>query len=124
MALIQLHLAWTEEDPDRARRVARHRGAVMASPHGERLATANAAYFKRIREWLDHETTGGRLPAISVNLLHALVFAPAQELAKLWLDGSLRRRPVDYAEALGRAAWAGILTAGPVRDPVRVRPGS
>lgn len=112
MALVRLHLAWTEEDPDRARMVSRHRNAVMAGPGRERLVAANAVYFERTAEWLREEQEAGRMPRISFNLLHALVFAPSQELAKHWLGGRLRKRPTAYAERMGRAAWAGILAAG------------
>lgn len=111
MALVRLHMEWTEEDPDRARTVARHRNAVMAGPGRERLTAANRAYFQRTREWLERETAAGRMPEIPFNLLHALVFAPSQELAKLWLGGRLRSTPLACADRMGRAAWAGICAA-------------
>lgn len=118
MALVELHLGWTEEDPERARMVSRHRNAVMAGPGRERLVSSNAVYFERTCEWLSGEIDSGRMPRISFNLLHALVFAPTQEIAKLWLGGRLKRDPTGYADRLGRAAWAGILAAGEVtREP-------
>lgn len=112
MALVRLHMEWTEADPDRARAVSRHRNAVMAGPGRERLAAANAVYFRRTAEWLREEQEAGRMPRISFNLLHALIFAPSQELAKHWLGGRLRKQPTEYADRMGRAAWAGILAAG------------
>ena len=110
-ALVALHLAWTEEDPERARTVARHRAAVMAGPGRERLSASNAAYFAESKQWLE-TATGAGMPAVSFNVLHALVFAPTQELAKLWLGGRLKKRPLEYADAMGAAAWAGIVAAG------------
>ncbi|MCO5315094.1 MAG: hypothetical protein M9938_02865 [Solirubrobacterales bacterium] len=112
MALVRLHLAWTEEDPARARMVAVHRNAVMAGPDRERLSRSNSAYFKQTREWLELERASGLMPVVSFNVLHALVFAPSQELAKHWLGGRLRKLPTEYADRMGRAAWAGILAAG------------
>lgn len=111
-ALVRLHLDWTEENPDRARMVSRHRNAVIAGPGRERLMASNAAYFAQTREWLERESAAGRMPRLSFNLLHALVFAPGQELAKHWLGGRLRKSPTAYADRMGRAAWAGILAAG------------
>ncbi len=110
--LVRLHLTWTEEDPDRAKLVARHRGAVMAGPGRERLSQSNAAYFEESKRWLNESAESGAMPSLSFNVLHALVFAPTQELCKHWLGGRLRKRPTEYAAAMGAAAWAGILAAG------------
>ncbi|MFM9149073.1 MAG: hypothetical protein ACKORA_01080, partial [Solirubrobacterales bacterium] len=49
----------------------------------------------------------------SVALLHALVFAPTQELARLHLAGLLDRPLSEYREDLGRAAWSSV---GPDSD--------
>lgn len=111
-ALVRLHLEWTEEDPERARMVARYRGPVMAGPGKERLTASNATYFAESKQWMDRARESGRMPSVSFNVLHALVFAPTQEIAKHWLGGRLRKRPVEYAEAMGEAAWAGVLAAG------------
>jgi len=111
-ALVRLHLTWTEEDPDRAKMVSRYRGAVMAGPGRERLNASNAAYFEESKRWLAESTASGAMPSVSFNILHALVFAPTQELAKHWLGGRLKRRPTEYAETMGAAAWAGIVAAG------------
>lgn len=109
--LVRLHLAWTEENPDRARMVSRYRGQVMAGPGRERLTEANRSYFEQSRSWMTHAAERG-MPPVSFNVLHALVFAPTQELAKHWLGGRLRRLPTEYADAMGAAAWAGIVAAG------------
>jgi len=111
-SLVRLHLQWTEEDPERAKMVSRYRGAVMAGPGRERLTASNAAYFEQSKRWMKEATGSGRMPSVSFNILHALVFAPTQELAKHWLGGRLKKRPTEYADAMGDAAWAGILAAG------------
>ena len=111
-ALVLLHLSWTEEDPERAKMVSRHRAAVMAGPGRERLSASNAAYFQQSKEWMDASRKAGTMPSLSFNVLHALVFAPTQELAKHWLGGRLKKSPTEYAEAMGAAAWAGIVAAG------------
>lgn len=115
-ALVRLHLEWTEEDPDRARLVSRYRGPVMAGPGRERLSASNAAYFNETRQWMDGAREAG-MPSVSFNVLHALVFAPTQELAKHWLGGRLAKDPTSYADAMGAAAWAGIVAAGSTPRP-------
>lgn len=107
-ALVALHLSWTEEDPDRARMVSRHRNEAAAGPLGERLATSNREWFAQMKQWIDSQAAAGRIEPVSFNLLHAVVFAPTQEIAKLWLAGRLRRPPAEYAEPLGDAAVAAV----------------
>lgn len=121
--MISLHLEWTEQDPDRARMVARHRNAVMAGPGRDRLSAANAEYFKVTRDWLRSEAVTSLLPGVSFNVMHALIFAPSQEIAKHWLGGRLRDLPTAYADRMGRAAWAGLLAASTPNDESREVPG-
>lgn len=118
-SLVLLHLGWTEEDPERAKLVARYRNPVMAGPGRAALGAANATYFEQTKQWMEAARSSGRMPPLSFNVLHALVFAPAQELAKHWLGGRLKRQPTEYAEAMGDAAWAGILAAGAALERVQ-----
>jgi hypothetical protein len=107
-ALIRLHLSWTEEDPERARLVSRHRNEAAAGGHGARLAASNREWFGRMKAWIDSESEGGAMEPVSFNLLHAVVFAPAQEIAKLWVAGRLKRPLSEYAGPLGDAAVAAV----------------
>jgi len=111
-ALVRLHLEWTEEDPDRAIMVSRYRGPVMAGPGKDRLTASNASFFEQSKRWMDRATGSGRMLPVSFNVLLALVFAAPKELTQLWLGGRLKKQPTEYAEAMGEAAWAGILAAG------------
>lgn len=106
--LVRLHLEWTEEDRERALIVARHRNAVAAGPLGERLAASNREWFSTMKAWIDRQAEAGRITPVSFNLLHAVVFAPTQEIAKLWLAGRLKRPLGSYADALADAAWAAV----------------
>ena len=110
--LVRLHLTWTEENADTARLVAKHRNAVANGPGKDRLAASNATFFNANREWMQHQTEAGRMPPMSFNVMHAIVFAPTQELAKLYLGGRLRKNPTEYAEVMGDAAWAGLQAVG------------
>ena len=117
--LVRLHLDWTAENPDTSRLISRHRHEVIAGPHRERLMASNRDFFAAMKTWIDHQSESGRLPAVSFNLVHAVIFAPTQEVAKLWLAGRLKKPASEYAEPLGDAAWAGLLAL-----PERRRPGA
>ncbi len=106
--LVALHVEWTEVDPDRARAVAAGRGRVAAGDLGGRLRDSNRILFRRLAEWVGQALTDGAIRTDSVALLHALVFAPTQELARLHLAGLLDRPLGEYREALARAAWDSI----------------
>lgn len=106
--LVRLHLRWTAENRETAILIARHRNEVAAGPEAARLAESNKEMFKATRAWIGEQATAGRIPATSFNLLHAIVFAPAQEIAKLWLTGRLKSSLDDQAEGLADAAWAGV----------------
>lgn len=118
--LVSLHLNWTEENRETATLIARHRNAAAAGHQGERLQASNREFFASMKVWIDRQSEAGRLPAISFNLMHAVIFAPTQEIAKLALAGRLKKPLPDYAEALGDAAWAGLLKLPErSRDPVK-----
>lgn len=111
--LVDLHVRWTEEDPDRARAVAAGRGALAAGPLGPELTESNRILFRALSGWVRQASEAGAIRADSVALLHALVFAPTQELARLHLAGLLDRPLGEYREALGQAAWDSV---GPDSD--------
>jgi hypothetical protein len=111
--LIALHLSWTEEDPERARSVSRWRNEAVAGAYGDRLAESNREWFAQMKAWIGSQAATGRIEAVSFNLLHAVVFAPAQEIAKLWLAGRLKRPLDGYAAARGEAAWAAVRALPP-----------
>lgn len=117
--LVSLHLSWTADNPDTSRLISRHRHQVISGPHRERLMASNRDYFAAMKAWIDRQAESGRLPALSFNLMHAVIFAPTQEIAKLWLAGRLKKPLTEYAGPLGDAAWAGLLAL-----PERQRPGT
>ena len=110
--LVKLHLDWTEENREVAILINKHRTAVINGPGKDRLSASNATFFNASREWMKDQAESGRMPSMSFNVMHAIVFAPAQELAKLYLRDRLRKAPSEYAEAMGDAAWAGLQAIG------------
>lgn len=116
--LIDLHLDWTEANRHTARLIARHRNEVMAGPHGEALMSANQEFFAAMKAWIERQAETGLLSPVSFNLMHAVIFAPTQEIAKLALSGRLKKPLPKYSKALGDAAWAGLRAL-----PERSQPG-
>jgi hypothetical protein len=111
--LVALHLSWTEEDADRARTVSRRRNEAAVGTYGQRLAQSNREWFTQMKAWVDSQSAAGRIQPVSFNLLHAVIFAPTQEIAKLWLAGRLKRPLDEYAGPLGEAAWAAVSALPP-----------
>jgi AcrR family transcriptional regulator len=107
--LITHHLDWVEWNPDEARLLMVRRDEVAAGDHGRRLAEQNREFLEAVGGWLDAQAESGRMPAIGIDLAHALAFAPAQEIGALWLAGRIAGKPSDFANRLAPAGWAAIL---------------
>jgi AcrR family transcriptional regulator len=109
-AAVAFELRWFEAEPRAARLIIAHRDAVAAGATGrEPLATINRAFTRRVRAWLEGQIEAGAIPqAVDLDLLQAVVFSPARELASLWLARRLKPRPTTFAAVLGDAAWAGL----------------
>jgi AcrR family transcriptional regulator len=109
-ALVRFHLTWMEEHPREARLISEHRDAVAAGPQGRQLRDRTRVFLNAIRRWWRAQPV---LPDLSVDLAHALVLAPAHELARLWLAGRGRGRPSAQAQVLGDAAWGALQAINP-----------
>jgi AcrR family transcriptional regulator len=112
---VALHLRWFEDNARAARLIVAYRNAVAAGAGREALRAANRTFLRGVRQWLTVHQAAGTIPEADVNVIHAVVFAPAQELASLWLAGRVKRPPTAAADTLGDAAWAALqaLAAAP-----------
>ncbi len=109
-AVVAYLLAWSEQRPDDARLLLTHRDLVVAHP-------VDPGFFPAVERWLLAHAQAGRMPEVRPRTAYALVVAPAQAFADLWLRGSDPTPPTAHAGRLGDAAWAALLAAGP--DPAR-----
>lgn len=100
-AAVAHELAWFVEHPREARLVLAHRDAVAATG---RLRAPNRAVVAAVGAW----ARGAIGPDVDLNLLHAVVFAPARSIGALWVAKRIKNEPTTYAAALGDAAWAGL----------------
>lgn len=106
--LISHHLEWVEANPDDARLLMERRDKLAAGPHGDRLAAQTKDFLGVVKRWLKAQSEAGRMPDVGINLVHALTFAPAQELGSLWLNGRMKQRPTTFTDRLTAAGWAAI----------------
>ncbi len=107
--LVEHHLRWVEQNPEDARLLMTRRDKVAAGPYGDRLGEQNREFLRAVGGWIDSQTEAGRMPALGIDLVHALAFAPAQELSSLWLAGRIGPKPTAFSRRLAPAAWAAIL---------------
>ena len=108
-AVVRGHLEWMAQHRCEARLLLEHRDALAGRPDIRKL---NDRFRRRTTAWLRAQAAAGSLPAVTIETAHAVVFAPAQEISRLWVTGRLPREPPAYAAALGSAAFA-ALTALP-----------
>jgi AcrR family transcriptional regulator len=112
-AVVAAHLTWMAEHRREAGLLLTHRDTVAAGSGRDRLRTLNRRFLSRTAAWLKAQADAGKLPAVDVETAHAIVFAPAQEVSKLWLAGRIRTPPTRFATPLSAAAWAGLLATDP-----------
>lgn len=114
-AAVAHHLAWTEAHPADAALLLEHRDLLASAAGQAALHEDNRAFLAAVSDWLAAHGDAGAMPGVGVRTAHALVFAPAQEIAAAWLRGDDPAPPTTHAERLGAAAWAALQAAGP--DP-------
>lgn len=107
-AAIGQRLAWGEARRGEARLVLGHRGSHLADP----WATAPRKLVSAFDVWLREQARGGRLPPLDAQLALAVVFGPADDVLRAWLDDPQSAAPTTRADALAGAAWAGLQEAG------------
>ena len=117
-ALVRLHLGWTEEDPERAKMVSRYRGEVMAGP-GRAAERFERRLFRTI------ERVDGNLPQLGRDAFRFIQrpsrpgLRPNPGTLQALARRRLKKQPTEYADAMGDAAWAGILAARAALEPVK-----
>ena len=107
-SMVRYHLGWMEANPDLAKLLVDQRDHVAEGPEGGRLRDQNRQFFREVKAWLDGRAAAGQIEEVSIDLAHALVFAPAQELSRHWLSGRLKEKPGSHADRLASAAWAAM----------------
>jgi AcrR family transcriptional regulator len=108
LATVAAHLRWTEHHRDQAMLLQRYRDQVTHGAHREQVRDLNRHFRDRNEAWLRRQANAGALPPVTVEVAHAVVFAPAREVCRVWLTHDDFPPPTSFSDALGQAAWAGL----------------
>jgi hypothetical protein len=88
-----------------------NRESVARGSGKEQIREQNLRFGDRTMQWMSLQATKGDLPPVTIEIAHAIVFAPAEEICRRWLLGR-QKAPSTFATALGNAAWAGLISLG------------
>jgi len=110
LGAVGAHLSWTEQHRDQALLLQRYRERVARGPEQRRISELNRDFRNRSTAWLHRQAEAGRLPVVTAEVGHALVFAPAAELCRVWLTKHTFPAPTTFTAVLGEAAWAALRT--------------
>lgn len=105
------HLDWVETHRDDARLLIEYRQQVTRGPGRDQICKLNHHFLARSEKWLARQAAIGALPVLRVEVAHAVVFAPAQEVSRLWLTRRGFPAPTTFTASLSAAAWAGLRAA-------------
>lgn len=105
---VATHLRWTEHHRDQAMLLQRYRDQVTRGAHHEQVRDLNHRFRERSETWLHRQADTGKLPRVTVEIAHAVVFAPAIEVCRVWLTHDDFPPPTSFSDTLGQAVWAGL----------------
>jgi AcrR family transcriptional regulator len=107
-AAIAHHIAWIEENVERARFVYARGTLDFDSRAGTELDVLNRKLARAYREWMEPLARGGQIRPMSMVVLTAVVAGPTHALARRWLAGQLSGPLHAHLEQLADAACAGL----------------
>lgn len=108
-ALVGSYLDWVEAHPKWAAFLLTMRHARFMDAGEEQLGGMNRESTEAARAWLDKRVANGELPNLDFSLFTAIVFGPARNFARRWLDERTRVSLKSAKAALGTAAFAGLV---------------
>lgn len=93
-------LAWQEDKPDHFKFMIESGNAEWMLAHGEPVRQLNDAIAARWLKWAQPHLVAGTLPLLPPEVYPAIVFGPAQWLARSWQTGLTPTSPRGYADVL------------------------
>ncbi|MGH3725219.1 MAG: TetR/AcrR family transcriptional regulator [Mycobacterium sp.] len=107
-AMIEHRLRWARDNRAVAALLLEQRHLVVSPQWRDELKASSGAFIERCRHWLEHLAEIDALARIPIELAHPIVFAPAEEIARLWLREQLTGDPMAFAGPLAAAAVAAL----------------
>jgi AcrR family transcriptional regulator len=107
-AAISRRLAWGQACHGEARLVLTHRGSLLADPY----AVEPRSVAHTFDGWLRAHADAERLPPVAAQIALPLVFGPAEDVLRAWLDAPEDPGPTVWTDTLASAASAALRAAG------------
>ena len=93
-------LAWQEDRPDEFKFMIECGNAEWMLAHGEPVRKLNEDIAARWLKWAQPHLASGALPLLPPEVYPAIVFGPAQWLARSWQTGLTPTSPREYADTI------------------------
>ncbi|MBF4161049.1 TetR/AcrR family transcriptional regulator [Nocardioides acrostichi] len=110
---VAAQLSWSERNRSACMLLTEYGGRLRAGRRAGDLRGLNDHYLARTSVWLAAAAERDQLPALTPQVAHAIVFAPAREVVRVWLSRPDSPTPTSLTAPLAAAAWAGLLAAAP-----------
>ena len=111
-AVVGSYLDWVEENPEWARFLLSMRDATFIHLAEQGLASLNRGMARDAATWFEQHAAQRTLRAIDPSLLSAILFGPASQFARQWLNRTTRVSMRAAKAELGRAAFHALKAAG------------
>ncbi|OZG72230.1 TetR family transcriptional regulator [Hahella sp. CCB-MM4] len=103
--IVRTYCEWISDHPDWARFIFGSRGEALSEEQEQKLREDNKAHMNFLQEWFRPYLEAGELQDYPFSVYHSLLVGPAQDYAKHWLSGRLKKPLQDYTELFCNAAW-------------------
>lgn len=107
-ALPDSYLGWCELNPRRAAFLLQFRHASFMASAEPRLDELNRSFLFLLHSWAQPFVAAGELPRLEPEIYAALVIAPSEQFARLWLRGQATTDMSKARKQLATACWHGI----------------
>lgn len=106
--VVRFHLGWAAANPHWAEYLLKMRRVEAVAAIETRLREMNAAFLERALGLIGPYMDRGEIVRLSPDALLSLLFGPAQEFLRLWLDGRAQLEIRQARELLAEAAWKSV----------------
>ena len=106
--VVRHHLDWAEANPAWARYLMGMRRLEAVAAIEARLREINRDFVREAAALIRPHVDGGEIAPLSLDILLALLFGPAQEFLRLWFSGRTDLGLRQGREQLAEAAWKSV----------------
>lgn len=104
-AVVEAHVRWIADNPDWARFLYEHRGAVPEGSAQARLTEVNKAFSAALMSYFRPYLEDGSIRDLPSECYSVIMLGPVQEYARRWLGGRTESHPGALTKVFSDAAW-------------------